>query len=71
MVSRKPADRKFLDQQNAETATAWIMSFVAKCCVEKKRDNVNINGIQTASRQKISRSTECRISYIVDYVFWG
>ena len=38
MVSRKPAARKVLDLQNAESATAWIMSFVAKGCVEKIRE---------------------------------
>ena len=53
MVSRQPADRNFLDLQNAESATAWIMSFVAKCCVEKTKDKINTNGIQKASRQKI------------------
>ena len=36
MVSRPPADKKFLDLQNAESATVWIMSFVAKCPAEKK-----------------------------------
>ena len=71
MVSRQPADRNFLDLQNAESATLWIMSFVAKCCVEKRKDKININGIQTASGQKISGSTECKISYCVDYVFCG
>ena len=37
MVSRKPAARKILDLQNAKSAVAWIRSFVAKCCVEKKK----------------------------------
>ena len=37
MVSRKPAARKILDLQNAKSAAAWIRSFVAKCCVEKKK----------------------------------
>ena len=52
MVSRQPAHRKFLDLQNAKSATAWIMSFVAKCCLEKNKDKINTNGIKTASRQK-------------------
>ena len=71
MVSRQPADKKFLDLQKAESGNMLIMSFVAKCCVEKKKDKINTNGIQTASREKISRSTKCRISYSVDYVFCG
>ena len=71
MISRQPADRKLLDLQNAESATAWIMSFVAKCCVEKKKDKINTNGIQTASIKKISGFTERKISYCVDYVFYG
>ena len=37
MVSRKPAARKILDLENAESATAWIIPFVAKSCVEKIR----------------------------------
>ena len=45
------------------------MSLVAKSCVEKKKDKINTNGIQTASRLKNSESAECRISYSVDYVF--
>ena len=49
MVSRQPADRKFLELKNAESATAWIVSFVAKCCVEKKKDKIDTNGIQKAS----------------------
>ena len=52
MVSRQPAYRKFLDLQNAKSATAWIMSFVSKCCFEKNKDKINTNGIHTASRQK-------------------
>ena len=71
MVSRQPADRKLLDLKNVESATAWIMSFVAKCCVENEKDKINTNGIQTASRQQIPGSTECRFSYCVDYVFCG
>ena len=41
MVSRPATDRQILDLQNAESATAWIMSFVAKCRAEKKEDKVN------------------------------
>ena len=44
MVSRPPNDRQTLDLQNAETCTAWIMSFVAKCRAEKKEDKVNNDG---------------------------
>ena len=44
MVSRPDTDRQILDLQNAESATAWIMSFVAKCRAEKKEDNVNNDG---------------------------
>ena len=44
MVSRPPNDRQTLDLQNAESCTAWIMSFVAKCRAEKKEDKVNTGG---------------------------
>ena len=44
MVSRQPADRRTLELQNAESATAWIMSFVAKCTCEKKEDKINTVG---------------------------
>ena len=44
MVSRPATDRQILDLQNAESATAWIMSFVVKCSAEKKEDKVNTNG---------------------------
>ena len=44
MVSRPPNDRQTLDLQNAESCTAWIMSFVAKVCTEKKEDKVNTDG---------------------------
>ena len=71
MVFRQPAYQKFLNLQNAKSATAWIMSFVAKCCVEKKKDKINTTGIQKASRQKNSESTERRIGQYVDYVFCG
>ena len=41
MVSRPATDKQFLDLQNVESATAWIMSFVAKCRAERKEDRVN------------------------------
>ena len=44
MVSRPPNDQQNLDLQNAESSTAWIMSFVAKCPAEKKEDKVNTDG---------------------------
>ena len=44
MVSRPATDRQILDLQNAESTTAWIMSFVAKCRAEKKADKVNNDG---------------------------
>ena len=44
MVSRPPADRQLFELQNAESANAWIMSFVAKCRTEKKEDEINNNG---------------------------
>ena len=44
MVSRPPNDRQTLDLQNAESCTAWITSFVAKCRAEKKEDKVNNDG---------------------------
>ena len=44
MVSRIATDRQMLDLQNAESATAWIMSFVAKCRAEKKEDKFNNDG---------------------------
>ena len=43
-MSRPATDRRILDLQNAESATAWIMSFVAKCRAEKKEDKVNNDG---------------------------
>ena len=43
-VSRPATDRQILDLQNAESATAWISSFVAKCRAEKKEDKVNTDG---------------------------
>ena len=44
MVSRPATDRKILDLQNAEPATAWIMSFLAKCRAEKEEDKIDTNG---------------------------
>ena len=44
MVSRPIADSQILDLQNAESATAWILSFVAKCRAEKKEDRINTDG---------------------------
>ena len=44
MVSRPATDRQIFDLQNAESATAWIMSFVAKCRAVKKEDKVNNDG---------------------------
>ena len=41
MVSRPPNDRQTLDLQDAESCTALIMSFLAKCREEKKEDKVN------------------------------
>ena len=43
MLSRPTTDRQNLDLQNAESATAWILSFVAKCRAEKKEDKINTN----------------------------
>ena len=43
-VSRPATDRQILDLQNSESATAWIMSFVAECSAEKKEDKVNTDG---------------------------
>ena len=45
MVSKSPNDRQTLDLQNAESCTAWVMSFVAKCRAEKKEDKVNNDGM--------------------------
>ena len=44
MVCRPTTDRQSLDLQNAESATAWILSFVAKCRAEKNDDKINTNG---------------------------
>ena len=44
MVSRPATDKQILDLQNAESATALIMSFVAKSRAEKKEDKVNNDG---------------------------
>ena len=44
MLSRPTTDRQTLNLQNAESATAWILSFVAKCRAEKKEDKINTDG---------------------------
>ena len=44
MVFRPTTDRKILDLQNAESATGWILSFVAKCRAEKKEGKINTDG---------------------------
>ena len=44
VVSRPPTDRQILDLQNAESATACILPFVAKCRAEKKEDKINTDG---------------------------
>ena len=43
MVSRPATDGQVLDLQNAESATAWIMSFVAKFRAEKKEYKIDTN----------------------------
>ena len=40
-MSRPPTDWQILDLQNAESCTAWIVSFVAKYGAEKKEDKMN------------------------------
>ena len=44
MVSRPTTNRQMLDLQKAESATAWILSFVVKCRAEKKENKVNNDG---------------------------
>ena len=44
MVSRPPADTQNLNLKNSDSATVWIMPFVAKCRAEKRRDKINTNG---------------------------
>ena len=44
MVFRPTTDRQMLNLQNAESAIAWILSFVAKCRAEKKEDKINTDG---------------------------
>ena len=44
VVSRSTTERQILDLQNAESATTWILSFVAKCRAEKKEDKINTDG---------------------------
>ena len=41
MVSRPATGRQTLDLQNTESASAWIISFVAKCRAEKKEEKIN------------------------------
>ena len=41
MVFRPPTDQQVLDMQNVESFTLWIVSFVAKCCVEKEKNKPN------------------------------
>ena len=41
MVTGTSNDRQTLELQNAESCTAWIMSFKAKCRSENKEDKVN------------------------------
>ena len=43
-MSRPTTDRQILDLQNAESATAWILCFVAKRRAEYKEDKFNTNG---------------------------
>ena len=50
MMSRSTADRQILDLQKAESATAWILSFVAKCQAEKKEEKIN-NGVTVQDLQ--------------------
>ena len=44
MVYRPATDRQILDLQKAESATAWIISFVAKSRAEEREDKVNTDG---------------------------
>ena len=44
MMSRPTTDRHILDLQNAESATALILSFVEKCREEKKEDKIGTDG---------------------------
>ena len=64
MVSRPATDRQILDLQNAESATAWIMSFVAKCRAEKKEDKVNTDGtVQDLQVTNLFLSTINRVTF--------
>ena len=45
MVFRPPTNQEIWDLQNAESATAWIKYFVAKCCAEKREDKINNDAI--------------------------
>ena len=44
MVTRPTTGRQILVIQNAESATAWFKSFLAKYRAEKKEDIINTNG---------------------------
>ena len=44
VVSRPATERRILDLLNAESATAWVMSFVANCHADKKEGKINTNG---------------------------
>ena len=44
MMSRSTTDRQILDLQNAESATAWILSSVAEGRAEKKKNKINTDG---------------------------
>ena len=54
VVFKPTTDRPMLDLQNAESATGWILSFVAKCRAETKEDKINTAGtvqdLQVTSR---------------------
>ena len=43
-MSRSTTDRQILDLQNAESATAWILSSVAEGQAEKKENKINTDG---------------------------
>ena len=44
MVSRPTTDRQIFNLQNAQSANAWILSFVAKWRAENKEDKINTDG---------------------------
>ena len=43
-VSRPPSNRNNLDKQKVESCTAWMVSFGAKYCSDKKEDKTNTDG---------------------------